>query len=198
MLLGMAGRGYVLAGGGSRRMGSDKALLVWGGKTLLQRAVETLESLGLEVAVITGAGRRFPSLTVRRLEDELPGRGPLGGLHSALRDSEGEPCYLLACDLPLIPGKLFQMMERLRQDCDCVVPSDSRGRLHPLCAVYSQRCLPEVERLLKSSRTGMHDLAQSKAVKTRIISPGGHGLEDVAFTNINTLEDFENLNRLQL
>ena len=72
--------GAVLAGGQSSRFGSDKALAELGGRSLLSRAVETLEGMADKVVVV---GRtKAPALCIP--DWPAPGGGPLGGIAGAM------------------------------------------------------------------------------------------------------------------
>src|SRR5689334_15743816 len=98
--------GFVLAGGQSRRMGRDKAVIEWGRETLLTHAVKRMSEAFLEVVVLGGSrSEGFSSLP-----DEFPNRGPLGGIHSALRHSETDWNFFLAVDMPLVPTTLVRFI----------------------------------------------------------------------------------------
>src|SRR5262245_34582834 len=84
--------GFILAGGKSTRMGRDKALLDWHGRTLLAHMVGLLETAADEVHVVG----RYPLL------DRAPSRGPLSGIARALEFSSTEANLVLAVDLPYL------------------------------------------------------------------------------------------------
>ena len=174
----------VLAGGASRRMGTDKALLDVGGVPLLVTVIGTLASVeGLTDFVVVGRPggavqdlvERFPlgagggrrELTVRFIDDLWPGEGPLGGLISglnALRDRPGQASgvAVLSCDLPrLHPATISELFRLLEADpaADSVM-SVRGGRPQPLHAVYRLRTLP---RLLQSFRSGNRSVTSATA-----------------------------------
>jgi len=132
--------GLVLAGGRSRRMGSDKALLVQDGETQLSRAVALLAEHVDRVFVSTRADqagdaerRKFEQI-VDRYED----MGPLAGILSAM-DSNNEVSWLiLACDLPNIDDTTIAC---LLEQCSADHPVTAYKSVHddlpePLCAIY--------------------------------------------------------------
>src|SRR5688572_12672293 len=93
--------GAVLAGGESRRMGSDKALLRLGGEALWRRQVRVLRRAGAEpVAVIRREGQAGLGRGAKVLQDMFIGAGPLAGLHAALAAAEGSWVAVLAVDMP--------------------------------------------------------------------------------------------------
>jgi molybdopterin-guanine dinucleotide biosynthesis protein A len=100
--------GFVLAGGQSRRMGRDKALVEFAGKPLVARAVELLRACGLtvEIAGARSALGRFAPV----VHDERPDRGPLEGICRALRQIKVEWGVFLPVDLPLAPRALIEFL----------------------------------------------------------------------------------------
>ena len=90
--------GAVLAGGRSRRMGTDKASLVVDGVPLGRRAVDALLGNGLEPVVVVGGPSGFG---VDLVGDLHPGSGPLGGVVTAL-DHLRSDVIVLPCDLPAV------------------------------------------------------------------------------------------------
>ncbi|WP_067515128.1 molybdenum cofactor guanylyltransferase [Endozoicomonas ascidiicola] len=98
--------GLVLAGGRSSRMGEDKSRLLWQGKPLYQHMIHLLHKAGIEQVLLSGAG--FPEKTV---EDLVPGRGPLSGIHAALMSLEyGERLLVIPVDMPLVPLEAIQTL----------------------------------------------------------------------------------------
>lgn len=95
----------ILAGGRSRRMGSDKALLKMpNGQTLLERTIQIAQALTPEVMVVTPWPERYAALcvpTVQFIQENPAHRsGPLGGFVQGLQQVHTEWCLVLACDLP--------------------------------------------------------------------------------------------------
>ncbi len=103
--------GFVLAGGRSRRMGCDKALLEVNGQPLLLRAVTLLKAHVGSVTVLGPQGR-YESLGVPVLPDRWPRQGPLGALLTGLEISANGWSVFLACDLPLLNGQFIELLLR--------------------------------------------------------------------------------------
>lgn len=92
--------GAVLAGGRSRRMGTDKALITLDGSTLVEQAVAALASAGADPVVVVGGDRTaIESLGLQVIDDTWPGEGPLGGIITALQAVPTEFVAVLSCDL---------------------------------------------------------------------------------------------------
>jgi molybdopterin-guanine dinucleotide biosynthesis protein A len=110
----------VLAGGKSSRMGQDKSGLLLGGQTLLERAVELLQSSGAELVLVGGAGREHHSVP-----DLLPHCGPPGGLYSLLDHIkhnyglDGSPLLLIPVDMPLLTIATLQKLLAASVNASC-------------------------------------------------------------------------------
>jgi molybdopterin-guanine dinucleotide biosynthesis protein A len=141
--------GFVLAGGRSSRMGVDKALLHYAGRSLIERAVDLLKGAGLESHIV---GAR-PDLAAYApvIEDLHPGCGPLGGIEAALASSNSEWNLFLPVDLPLLPSAFVAyLMERARiSDAAATIPVLGGGP-QPLCAVYRRDLLAGIRKSLES------------------------------------------------
>jgi molybdopterin-guanine dinucleotide biosynthesis protein A len=126
---------FVLAGGLSTRMGSDKAFLTLGAETLLDRALRLAGSACAEVRIV-GSAVKFAAFG-SVIEDLFPNRGPLGGIHAALISSSTEFNLMLAVDLPFIePGFLDYLISRASSHHATVTIPRVNSRWQPLCATY--------------------------------------------------------------
>jgi molybdopterin-guanine dinucleotide biosynthesis protein A len=109
--------GYVLAGGRSSRMGTDKALLQLAGKPLIERAVEKLRPICAEVHILSGDSVLEPYAPL--VPDIHPGCGPIGGMEAALERSSHAWNLFLAVDMPFLPaGFIWNWLDRWMQDAD--------------------------------------------------------------------------------
>ncbi len=199
--------GVVLAGGASRRMGQDKALLRLDGEaTLLERTVAQLYETGLEeVAVVVSTPEHIRSLqaampkagAVPFLADAEPGRGPLGGLHAALTAYPERDVLLVACDMPYLDTNALRLL-CAPDKADVVLPRLA-GRDHPLHARYGPACLPVAVRLLQQNRLAMRGLTTAPELRVRVVDDAElarHGIPATAFTNVNTPADLAGLTGL--
>ncbi len=189
--------GFVLAGGRSSRLGTTKALLSFRGQTLLHRSVEVLRGLGLEVRILVGSLEDLPQdPPAPLLVDRFTGCGPLGGIHSGLSASQGKRSVFLACDSPLVPQRLLEVLMENSRSFDIVIPRDGVMRLHPLIAVYSRGCLEEIEERLGRRRLRVDELLLSRGLRCRILDARRYGVADQCFLNVNTPDDLLELQRL--
>jgi molybdopterin-guanine dinucleotide biosynthesis protein A len=189
----------IQAGGGSRRMGEDKALKSFLGRPLIQRVVDRLASIAAEILVTTNHPAGYTFLGLRLVPDLVPGCGTLGGLYTAIASASHPIVAVVACDMPFASAALIEAAIRLliREEADVVVPRSSGG-LEPMHAVYrGAACLPVIQSAVESNQLKVIDWFP--AVHVREITP-----EEVAavepsgltFWNINTPEDFITAERL--
>jgi molybdopterin-guanine dinucleotide biosynthesis protein A len=143
----------VLAGGASRRMGTDKALMTLAGQTLLERALRGVANVADDVVVV-GDRTPYHRYGVPVVADEFPGAGPLGGIATALRCARHEYVLVVACDMPFLSAPLLQAMADLPRDYDALVPVTVGRRggqaggstYETLHAIYRRTSLPAIER----------------------------------------------------
>lgn len=187
--------GVVLAGGGSRRMGRDKARLGWAGATLAERAAAVLGEVCDEVVV---AGP--PGLSRRGLEaiaDLFPGRGPLAGIHAGLERANGRPVLVLACDLPLVPAALMRhlVMTAGEQHAGAWAVADGE-RLQPACGLYGADCRVEAERRLAAGRPGLIEYFRAVGGRVVPLTPELAFYAPELLLNLNRPRDLERARRL--
>jgi molybdopterin-guanine dinucleotide biosynthesis protein A len=184
--------GFVLAGGRSTRMGTDKALLTLGGETLLARALKTLGPVASDVRIL-GSAEKFGGGRWPVVEDIFPGCGPLGGIHAALSASASELNLMLAVDLPFVPVPLLNfLIGRAKASGAMVTVPRSGGRFQPLCAVYGKSFTGVAEQALRAGQNKIDPLFS--AVRTLIIEQAeleAQGFSPEVFRNLNTPFDWE-------
>jgi len=145
----------VLAGGMSTRMGADKVLLPVDGESLVGRVVRAAGEVCERVVVVTNNPSALEHAglpdDVSVLKDEVAHQGPLGGLVTALAETENEWVLALAADLPWLKPEIVRALWDLRDAAQVVVPVGERGQ-EPLLALYHTDCLPIAKKVLASGR----------------------------------------------
>lgn len=154
--------GFILAGGLSRRMGRDKALLAFRGSTLLEHVAARAAEVAGPITIV-GPPERYSHLGYPVIADRHPGAGPLAGIEVALLSSSSDRALILACDMPDIPLDLLQSL--LAESGDCVITRTGDGRLNPLCAVWSKALLPAIQEALASGQGKVLDCLKGADVK---------------------------------
>jgi molybdenum cofactor guanylyltransferase len=173
--------GFVLAGGKSTRMGTDKALLDWHGRTLLTHMTDLLRGVTENVLVVG----RAP------LPDRLPERGPLSGIATALETTSTDANLVLAVDLPHLTQDFLKYLRVRTENSSHPLVACNIGSDFPLCLGIWRVMLPEVLRRLAANRLSVRGLIETGnteyVLDTELVELG---FDLGMFRNINTPEDY--------
>ncbi len=183
-------KAIIIAGGASRRMGGghkgSKTLL---GKPMIEYVIERLQSQQLDIAINTNSDQSsFEKYGLPLFEDQLEGRlGPLAGLYSAFTLFDHEYILTVPCDTPLLPSNLLARMSAalINENADICTVSDGE-HLHPVVLLAHRRVMKSLADYLKMGERKVQ----------RWLIQQNHAIADFsdqadAFTNINTIEEFE-------
>ena len=176
----------IMAGGRSTRMGRDKALVELGGRTLLQRALDTWQNYGGAVQLSVGAAERgaLAPAGIPAVADRYRDCGPLGGLHAGLLECRTELLLLTAVDCPFVTAELADgLLAAIGRADACVYTAAER--LQPLFGLYRRTCLAPAAELLAAGEYKMGLLL--RRVET-ILLPAA---DPAPFRNLNTPEELE-------
>ena len=206
--------GAILAGGKSRRMGENKALMQLGDNSLIGHVIRRIRLITDELLLVTNNPPEYVHLNVPMHGDILPGTGALGGIYTGLTHASHDAVLCVACDSPFLEPKLLTYLVSILGEYDAVMPythssqqtpfyqnkgigvtnpsHNTQITLQTLCGVYSKRCLPIIEQMLRESELRVHAIQERAHIKCisseiwREFDPEG-----MSFFNINTPEDFE-------
>jgi len=182
----------IQAGGESRRMGIDKALIDFHGQPLIARVLGRVASLVDELLVTANQPEAYTFLKVPCILDLLPGYGALGGLYTALSAAHYPLVAVIACDMPFASADLlaYQQEVLLANDVDVVIPRTIEG-LEPFHAIYrKESCLPLVKTALEAGKRRVD--AWLDQTNVRYLTPeeiARYDLDGLAFLNVNTPSD---------
>ena len=188
--------GAVLVGGMSRRMGEDKALLVWEGRPLALHVAAIVARVVPRVVLVGGAGRGYERLGRPWLPDPpgLTGAGPLAGLVAALRVAPR--VLLVACDLPYLEPVHLARFVFAAGAAPVAMPVLAPARREPLVGLYGRAVLPLALRSLAAGSRRMTDLlAEGGARLVPAAALGPASAVERAFTNLNLPSDLEDPRR---
>ncbi|MBF0505505.1 MAG: molybdenum cofactor guanylyltransferase [Nitrospirae bacterium] len=196
----------VLAGGRNRRFPELKSFINIEGTPIIAGNLRLLKELFREVFISTNDPGPYFELAghfgATLVGDVLASRGPMSGIYSALINAKGPGVFVVACDMPFLNREVitFIRQRRLRYcgeygPCDAVVPVFN-NKPQPLSGIYSQTLLPVLEDAVMHEKTSMVRFLRD--VRTyfidepdiREIDPEGR-----SFVNINTVEDYEAINK---
>ncbi len=185
--------GAIIAGGRSRRMGTDKRMLVFEGETLLERACALLHCVCGEVLYAAPDPPPLP-LDARHVADQFPGMGVLSGVHAALCGARGDRVLCIAVDTPLLTAEWLLLLDARCRETELACIPEAGGRLHPVPGCYSVSVLASVEAALRGGRPAAHRLLRD--IGASVIGEDEarkHGCLPGALANVNTPEDWRRL-----
>jgi molybdopterin-guanine dinucleotide biosynthesis protein A len=186
--------GALVAGGQATRLGgATKGLLEVGGEPLVARALRLFAVSCGGALLVANEPAPYGALGVRIVPDLIPGKGAPGGLHAALSAAPTEWVFAVACDMPFLSEAGLDLLASRRAGADAVVPRWG-GRLEPLHALWSRRCLPALEGALRAGDPSLQALA--RLVETHVVDEADWRAVDPdgrAFENVNTPEDLARL-----
>ena len=180
----MQATAVIMAGGASRRMGQDKAVLEIDGTYAIKYVYEKLRPHFDQVLISSSNIAEHSLPGVKIVADEITGKGPLVGIASALRISRNETNFVIACDIPEIDISLVRRIINQSKGFDAVLPKTSSSKLEPLFAVYKKNTLAAIDESiiagdykilipLEKCRVNYFDLPRDEQIK-----------------NLNTMKDY--------
>ena len=166
----------ILVGGESKRIGADKAKVKFLNKTLFGRVFDVAAKIFSDIMVsahsrgYTLSGLGLEDQKPRLIADTMAGRGPALGIASALKNARNDWVFVLACDHPMINGRLVRYLVKLRNGYDCVAPV-SGGKVQTMFSLYKKTCLAPLTLSVKRGERGLTQfLKNTEALKIRYVS----------------------------
>lgn len=156
--------GIILAGGKSKRMGSDKGFILYNGKPFIQHSIDALEPLVTEIIIVSN-NKEYDVFKKKRVVDIIPDAGPLAGLYTGLQHSTTEDNLVLSCDIPLINTTVLKELINHSTDAD-IVQVQSQDRKMPLIALYKRKCKDQCLSLLEQGERRLRVLIEKSNTKT--------------------------------
>jgi molybdopterin-guanine dinucleotide biosynthesis protein A len=188
--------GIILAGGRSKRMGTDKALLPlpdrYARRNFLEQLIHELEYCCSEVFVVVRdqeQASRYTNVDAEIVLDSIPGGGPLIGLASGLRASSTDSAILIAVDMPFVTSQLLAFMILHYQDGVMLVPLVN-GYPQVTLAIYPRSILPIIDDLIRQGSRDLRSLLDVAPVsymdgeELRLVDP-----QLQSFVGVNTPEE---------
>ena len=181
----------ILCGGSSRRMGTDKAGLVIGGRTLLQRLAAQLAPLGEPRLSVQSAGDHG-EVPLPKIPDRYPGCGPMGGLEAALFSCPDDVLFVTPVDLPFVDALLArELAARMDPETDALLVTDGGGRKQYLLGLYRKRVQPLLERRLRDgSRDALRIRSFLEEIRVSYVEAGELTDGKAKTRSCNTMEEY--------
>jgi molybdopterin-guanine dinucleotide biosynthesis protein A len=184
----------ILVGGKSSRFGKDKIFLKLNDLSILKRTYDLLEKVFDSQPLLVG--RKEPILNSETIPDEIEGIGPIAGLYTALKNTNGDFVFLTACDMPFLKESLIRyMILSLDESCDILMPRYDNGMIEPLFSIYNKRVLKYIKVNIETRKYGFRFLLNyNQELKIKFVNENDLKRLDpklLTFFNINTKSDFE-------
>lgn len=182
---------YILAGGKSRRFGSDKARAELGGQALIVRLARQLDGIASEIVAVADRPDKYADLGLRTIADEQPNQGPLGGLQAALLDCRDQQksdwILLISCDLTELKPEWIEILWRAA-DADTKASAFKAEYWHPFPGFYHTELIPLLHEYLASPKASFQRLLSDE----RASAADGPLPDDwPAVAQVNTREDLQ-------
>ncbi len=183
----------VMAGGKGKRIGGKKHTLKISGRSMISHITGSLEELFDRIIISGNIGN---TAAYKQIEDEIPGRGPLGGIYSCLKHTQDKNVFFAACDMPLLNKEIIEVILNSPEKHDAYVPVIS-GNYEPLCAVYSHSCLPVLEEIVEANCPirKLLDAVDTYYIKEKKFKKI-EGYREMFF-NVNTKKQLEKVRKLK-
>lgn len=177
---------FILAGGESRRMGTDKGLVNFKGTSMILHIIKLLDKLNLKTSIVS-SNEEYMRFGKSVYKDVIPNKGPLGGLFTALEYSQAQMVLLLACDMPSINRKGIQSLMKIAEPGKIAIATDGK-QISPVFACYPKLLKVEVQKALLKDELKMQDLI----LKQSYITLDLKATENTEILqNLNTMEELK-------
>jgi len=180
---------YILIGGQSRRLKTDKSLVKINGKSLTEIVHEKLNDVFMNIYVV---GKENKSPDYNFIQDIKPVQCPLNGIITAIEHSQNDWIFVIACDLPMVKtGTINNIYRSVDSNTQVALPVVEK-RLQPLCAFYHKSVFKNFENAIVKGNYSLMILLNHLEVKEINIDEK----DTDQFLNINRPKDLERASKL--
>jgi molybdopterin-guanine dinucleotide biosynthesis protein A len=169
-------------------MGTDKGLLDFNGKTIVQKIIEQLQ-LAVNKTILVSNNAEYKKFGLEVIPDLIKDKGPTGGIHAALSYTDSEKIFVVTCDMPNITTKAIQYMMEQASHSQITLPLN-HGKVEPLFGVYSKKCLPLWQQLIEQGMIKLQEMVTHFDL-LKINVDNNDLFSDSLFLNINDKNDFQ-------
>ena len=178
----------ILAGGKSKRFGTDKALYPYKGKPLIRTVIEIVKKITDKIIIVTNSPKKMEFINYPKYKDLIPGSGSLGGIYTGLYYSNAKVNIVLPCDMPYVSAACIKFLIDNTNGNDITVPFH-KNMLEPLCAIYSKKCLPFIKTQIETKDYQIFQFYDEVWTKQIQFSSDLSFYHNQLFYNINSMED---------
>lgn len=180
---------FILAGGKSQRMGTDKGLLPLNGKSFVSHICEAVSRIVGENIVIVSSNTDYDFLGYTRIEDIIEDKGPVGGIYTALQQSKTKLNFVLSVDAPLVTTELLLWILENHSESFLMTQVQANEKSYPLIAIYDQSLVTVFEENLRNDQLRLRRV-RDEIVHQTIVVPAKWNDQ---VQNINTQEEYQKI-----
>lgn len=178
----------ILAGGNSSRMGTDKGLVNFNGKMLVEHVIDAAKKITNNIIIITQTPA-YQKFGFPCHADIFKEKGALGGIYTGLVNSTTQKNLVLGCDMPFLSQNIFTGLINNCNGVDALITLH-QDKEEPLCSIYNKSCVQHFKALLQRGRLKITDALMG--LKTRMISfDKEEWFVGNEFANINSDEELQ-------
>lgn len=186
-------KAYILAGGKSSRMGTDKGLLLIEGKAMIQYVIEQMQPI-FENLVIVSNNPEYEKFGLEVIPDLIKDIGPAGGIYTALKHSDSQLNFVVSCDMPFVTKEAIEFIVTNSNESQIVL-LENQGKLEPLFGIYSKDCEPIWLELIEEGNVKLQEMVKNFKLSTNPVE-NNKIFAASFFKNINTKADFDSALKL--
>jgi molybdopterin-guanine dinucleotide biosynthesis protein A len=180
---------YILAGGKSQRMGTDKGLLLLDGKPFVNHICDAIKPIVGENIVIISSNTDYDFLGYTRIEDSIQDKGPVGGIYTALQHSNTKLNFILSVDAPLVSKELLLWLKENQDDSYQMTQVKYEDNVYPLLAIYDKSLVSVFEEKLKKNQLRLRQVIEETKHQTLLVAEKW----SEQLQNINTPEEYQKI-----
>ena len=177
----------ILAGGKSRRMKTDKALIKFNDKTLLENQIDLLNPIFNKI-IISANSQKYSFANLQIINDEQSDLGPIGGILSVLKRVKTDYVFIISVDMPLITTDLIKHLISKKANYDIVLPVFN-DKYEPTCAVYSRNCINTIEKQILANDYKLKNFIEKSNTNFVEINENLEFYNKNLFVNLNSPKD---------
>lgn len=182
---------FILAGGKSSRMGTDKGMLELSGKSFTQHIIDTAKTISNSIMLVANTPN-YKHFGIPLINDKIKEKGPMGGIYTALSNTSHTWNLFLSCDIPLIESKvLTALIDSCNEKYDTIVIKH-HNTIEPLCGLYKKSLLKFFEDKIHKDELSIVKALAELNTKYLDVSNQVDGSSN-CFKNVNTSQDFNDL-----
>ncbi len=182
--------GYILAGGKSSRMGTDKGLMWLHGQCMIQHVIRQLRPAVNSVFIVSN-NPEYKKFGLKLIGDLIKDKGPVGGIYSALSHTHSTHIFIVSCDMPCINPDAIEYLINHAHQAQIVLPVFN-GRLEPLFGIYAKECLTRWKELMDQGQLKLQQMVTHFSLYKLVVDDVEY-FNEQTFLNLNTRMEFNKL-----